>query len=55
MVSHAGQGTVTSGTAERGHEGTTFEMSCYTDPLGIEGVTGSLSAAITRFGSGEPG
>ncbi len=36
---HAGQGSVTSGTVERGHEGTTFELSCYTDPLGIEHVT----------------
>ncbi|MEJ7707363.1 MAG: spore photoproduct lyase family protein [Nocardioidaceae bacterium] len=52
---HAGRGSVTSGTAERGHEGTTFEMSCYTDPLGIEHLTGSLSAAITRVGSGEFG
>jgi len=40
---------------ERGHEGTTFELSCYTDPLGIEHLTGSLSAAITRVGSGELG
>ncbi len=52
---HAGRGTVTSGTVERGHEGTTFEMSCYTDPLGIERVTGSLAAAIARVGSGEFG
>lgn len=52
---HAGQGSVTRGTVERGHEGTTFEMSCYTDPLGIEHLTGSLSAAITRVGSGEFG
>jgi spore photoproduct lyase len=52
---HAGRGNVTSGTAERGHEGTTFEMSCYTDPLGIEHVTGSLAAAISRVGSGEFG
>ena len=52
---HAGRGTVTSGTVERGHEGTTFEMSCYTDPLGIERVTGSLAAAISRVGSGEFG
>ncbi len=52
---HAGRGTVTSGTADRGHEGTTFEMSCYTDPLGIEPLTGSLSAAIARVGSGEFG
>jgi spore photoproduct lyase len=52
---HAGRGSVTSGTVERGHEGTTFEISCYTDPLGIEHLTGSLSAAITRVGSGELG
>ena len=55
VSSHAGQGTVTSGTAERGHEGTTFEMSCYTDPLGIESVTGSLAAAISRVGTGRFG
>jgi spore photoproduct lyase len=52
---HAGRGSVTSGTSDRGHEGTTFEMSCYTDPLGIEHLTGSLSAAITRVGTGELG
>ncbi len=52
---HAGHGTVTSGTLERGHEGTTFELSCYTDPLGIESVTGSLAAAISRVGAGEFG
>jgi spore photoproduct lyase len=55
IATHAGSGSVTSGTAERGHEGTTFEMSCYTDPLGIEHLTGSLSAAISRVGSGELG
>ena len=47
-----GQGTVTSPTAERGHEGTTFELSCYTDPLGLEPVTGSLAAAVQRVGTG---
>ncbi|HEX8303604.1 MAG TPA: hypothetical protein VF612_01890 [Jatrophihabitans sp.] len=52
---HAGRGSVTSGTVERGHEGTTFELSCYTDPLGIEHLTGSLSAAINRAGRGEYG
>jgi spore photoproduct lyase len=52
---HSGRGSVTSGTAARGHEGTTFELSCYTDPLGIEHLTGSLSAAITRVGSGDLG
>ena len=51
----AGRGSVTTGTAERGHEGTTFELSCYTDPLGIEAVTGSLSSAIARVGRGDYG
>ena len=52
ITTSAGRGSVTSGTPERGHEGTTFELSCYTDPLGIEHLTGSLAAAITRVGSG---
>ena len=47
-----GLGTITSANAERAHEGTTFELSCYTDPLGIEPLTGSLAAAIIRAGSG---
>ncbi|MHA3701351.1 spore photoproduct lyase family protein [Jatrophihabitans sp. YIM 134969] len=55
IATHAGRGHVTSGTAERGHEGTTFELSCYTDPLGIESVTGSLAAAVRRVGAGEYG
>jgi spore photoproduct lyase len=33
------------------HEGTTFEASCYTDPLGIEHLTGSLAATVAHFGS----
>ncbi|MCW2602325.1 MAG: splG [Pseudonocardiales bacterium] len=49
---HSGRGSVTSGTAARGHEGTTFELSCYTDPLGIERLTGSLAEAISRVGTG---
>lgn len=49
---HAGRGNVTSGTAARGHEGTTFELSCYTDPLGIEHLTGALATAIGRVGAG---
>jgi spore photoproduct lyase len=53
--SHAGTGHITSGTVERGHEGTTFELSCYTDPLGIEQVTGALATAISRVGSGAYG
>jgi spore photoproduct lyase len=52
---HAGRGTVTSGTAARGHEGTTFELSCYTDPLGIEHLTGALGTAISRVSAGAYG
>jgi spore photoproduct lyase len=47
---HLGEGTITSASAMRADEGTTFEASCYTDPLGIEPVTGSLSALIAWFG-----
>ncbi len=40
-------------TARYGQPGafTTFEASCYTDPLGIEHLTGSLSEAIRYFGT----
>jgi spore photoproduct lyase len=48
---HVGAGSVTSGTAGRGHEGTTFEASCYTDPLGIEHLTGSLARAVSHVGT----
>ena len=45
-----------SPTAERGREdSTSFEVSCYTDPLGIEHLTGSLAAAIEYFGKRERG
>ena len=50
LPAYLGQGGVTSRSAARAHEGTTFEASCYTDPLGIEPLTGSLSAAIAWFG-----
>ncbi len=33
--------------------GTTFEASCYTDPLGIEHLTGSLAETIRWFGTRE--
>ena len=46
-----GQGKVTSRSAWRAHEGTTYEASCYTDPLAIEHLTGSLSTLITAFGA----
>src|SRR3712207_2691957 len=48
---YVGRGTVTSASAERADEGTTFEASCYTDPLAIEHLTGGLAAAITHFGT----
>lgn len=51
LTAYAGRGAVTSASRERAHEGTTFEASCYTDPLGIEHLTGSLSAAIRHFGA----
>ena len=51
LDAYVGHGRVTSTDAARAGEGTTFEASCYTDPLGIEAVTGSLSAAITHVGT----
>jgi spore photoproduct lyase len=53
LPAYLGQGTITSRNAARAHEGTTFEASCYTDPLAIEPLTGSLSAAIAWFGRWE--
>lgn len=50
LRSYLGTGRITSASRERAHEGTTFEASCYTDPLGIEHLTGSLAAAIRFFG-----
>lgn len=46
-----GQGLVTSLSEARAGEGTTFECSCYTDPLAIEHLTGHLAACITHFGA----
>lgn len=51
LPDHLGRGTVTSRSRHRAGEGTTFEASCYTDPLGIEHLTGSLSALIEAFGA----
>ena len=36
-------------------EPTTYEVSCYTDPLGIEHLTGSLAECIRYFGTREHG
>ena len=47
----AGTGRVTSRSHARAHEGTTFEASCYTDPLGIEHLTGALEESIRFFGA----
>ncbi len=47
---YAGTGTVTSKSVERSDEGTTFEASCYTDPLGIEHLTGAMAECIRFFG-----
>lgn len=40
---------------ERPGQPTSFEVSCYTDPLGIEHLTGSLAASIRYFGTREDG
>ena len=50
LPAFVGRGMVTSRSAARAGEGTTFEASCYTDPLGIEHLTGSLSALVAHFG-----
>ena len=50
---YVGRGAVTSGTLERGGEGTTFEASCYTDPLAIEHLTGGLARMVEHFGTHE--
>jgi spore photoproduct lyase len=53
LAAYVGRGAVTSRSEARAHEGTTFEASCYTDPLGIEHLIGSLGAAIEHFGRWE--
>ncbi len=50
LRAYAGTGKVTSASRDRAHEGTTFEASCYTDPLGIEHLTGALAESIRFFG-----
>jgi spore photoproduct lyase len=53
LPAYLGRGTVSSRSVARRDEGTTFEASCYTDPLALEPVTGSLSATIAHFGRWE--
>ncbi len=38
-------------TRRRAGEGITFEASCYTDPLALEELTGSLAETIAHFGA----
>ena len=51
LLPAGGQGTVTSRSEKRVAEGTTFECSCYTDPLALEHLTGHLAACISHFGA----
>ena len=53
LRAYVGSGSVTSASRDRSHEGTTFEASCYTDPLGIEHLTGALAESIRFFGQSE--
>lgn len=50
LPKHLGQGRVTSRSKKRAHEGTTYEASCYTDPLALEHLTGSLAELVSFFG-----
>ncbi len=50
LPNYLGTGKITSASRDRAHEGTTFEASCYTDPLGIEHLTGALAESIRFFG-----
>ncbi|HEV2796755.1 MAG TPA: radical SAM protein [Nocardioides sp.] len=50
LAAYVGTGTVTSRSSERSVEGTTFEASCYTDPLALDHLTGSWQRAVEHFG-----
>lgn len=51
LVPYLGEGTITSRSVARAGEGTTFEASCYTDPLALEHLTGSLAQTMKFFGA----
>ena len=51
LADYQGRGTITSRRAARRDEGTTFEASCYTDPLALEHLTGSWRRAVEHFGA----
>jgi spore photoproduct lyase len=46
-----GKGRITSRNAARAAEGTTFEASCYTDPLALEPLSDCLSETVDWFGA----
>jgi spore photoproduct lyase len=50
LKNYLGKGTITSRSGHRSGEGTTFECSCYTDPLALEHLTGGLARSISYFG-----
>jgi spore photoproduct lyase len=49
LADYVGEGTA----KRRPEEGTTFEASCYTDPLALEHLTGSWQRAVEFFGQWE--
>ncbi|MCW2606059.1 MAG: hypothetical protein JWO60_752 [Frankiales bacterium] len=49
LARYVGQDTA----RRRSEEGTTFEASCYTDPLALEHLTGSWQRAVEFFGAWE--
>ncbi len=51
LTGYAHRGTVTSRNVVRTGEGTTFEASCYTDPLALDHLTGSWERAVRHFGA----
>lgn len=50
LGAYLGLGAVTSTSAERAGKGTSLEASCFTDPLGVEHLIGSLSETMRVFG-----
>ena len=55
LPAYLGKGAVTSTSRARSAEGTTYECSCYTDPVALEHLTGSLAESIRFFGAWEAG
>ncbi|GAA5143400.1 spore photoproduct lyase [Nocardioides marinquilinus] len=51
LAGYVGTGAVTSRSRHRSEEGTTFEASCYTDPLALDHLTGSWQRAVEHFGA----